>query len=100
MGRVIYCRVESPTQTPEDAAKQEASGEMWGAAPRWGGFPAVQAYTRRLQPGERGVEFETDVPPDPGSPPGQAHWRGPRPGVRLEDGYAKIKVRIVRNTQR
>jgi hypothetical protein len=47
-----------------------------------------------------GIEFNTDVPPDPGSPPGYAVWSGPRDGVTVEEDYARIRVRVVRNTQK
>jgi hypothetical protein len=92
----LYHRLESPTQTAGDAQMQQASQEIWGKAPRNGLQPAVQAYTGPLPPGAQGVEFETDIPPDPGCPPGQAYWRGPRDGVQVDQDYAKIKVRITR----
>ncbi len=100
-----YHRSESPTQTPAIAARQEASGELWGGVPQFGSFPAVQAFSGPLPPGARGVEFVTAVPPDRGSPPSQAYWRRPRPGVVIEveaDGreYAKIKVVVTKNSQR
>ncbi len=100
-----YHRRESPTQTPAIAARQEATGELWGGVPQFGSFPAVQAFRGPLPPGARGVEFVTAVPPDRGSPPSQAYWRGPRPGVVIEveaDGreYAKIKVVVTKNSQR
>ena len=61
-----FCRVESPTQTANIAAEQEASGgELWGSIPRLGAVPQVKAYRGLLRDGERGIEFWTDVPPDP-----------------------------------
>ena len=100
-GQPVYWRKESPTQTPEDARMQEASGEVWGRAPRDGAFPAVQAYRGHLPHGVRGIEFTTPVRPDPGSPPGIAYWRGPRPGVRVEGEFAKLEAVVVtRNAQR
>jgi hypothetical protein len=53
-----------------------------------------------LPSGHRGIEFDTDVPPDPGSPPGYAVWSGPRDGVTVQEEYARIRVRVVRNTQK
>ena len=47
----------------------------------------------------RGIEFETRVSPDRGSPPTVKYWRGPRRGVRVEGEFAKISVRIRKNTQ-
>lgn len=32
------------------------------------------------------------LPPDSGSPPGQAQWSSLNPGVKIEDGYAKLRV--------
>ena len=98
-GGRVYHRLESPTQTPADAAQQEASGEIWGRAPQGSFIPAVQAYIGPLPPGARGIEFTTGVPVDPGSPPGQAYWRGPRAGVTVEDDFAKIRVVVTRNGQ-
>lgn len=94
-----YHRRESPSQTAAIAAQQQATGEMWGRAPRGSDVPAVQAYVGPLPFGIRGVEFTTDVLPDPGSPPGQAYWRGPRPGVVVEDEFAKIRCMITKNAQ-
>lgn len=98
-GARVYHRLESPTQTPADAARQAASGELWGRPPRGSDIPAAQAYVGPLPPGARGTEFTTATPPDPGSPPGQAYWRGPRPGVRVEGGIAKIAIVVTRQTQ-
>ena len=95
----VYHRLESPTQTPADAARQEASGEIWGRAPRGGTTPKVKAYPGPLPPGTRGIEFTTDVPPDPGSAPKRPDWSGPRPGVVIEGDFAKIKVVVTKNTQ-
>lgn len=94
-----YHRVESPTQTAANAAQQERTREIWGQIPRGGAWPKVKAYVGRLPPGIRGIEFETDVTPDAGCPPGQAFWSGPRAGVVIEGDYVKIKVRVTKNTQ-
>ena len=95
-----FHRVESPTQTEKDAATQEQSGELWGRTPRAGAWPKVKAYVGRLPTGVRGVEFETEVEPDAGCPPGIALWTGPRAGVAVEGEYAKIQIRVTSNTQR
>lgn len=95
-----FHRVESPTQSESDAALQEATGEMCRRVARLGAWPKVKAYVGPLPPGVRGVEFETEVAPDFGGPPGQAFWSGPRRGVVVEGDYAKIKVRVRKNTQR
>ena len=101
----VYHRKESPTQTAEIARLQEETGEIWGTYNRdfSGGYrllPSVDAFIGPLAVNERGIEFVTDVPPDPHSRVGLARWTGPRPGVRIEDDYAKIKVVVLRNAQR
>jgi RHS repeat-associated protein len=91
-GVPTYHRLQSPTQPPEVAAQQVASGEVWGRPPRGSWIPAVQAYSGPLPEGTRGIEFTTDVPPDRYGIPGQPTWRGPREGVRVEGDFAKVKV--------
>ena len=98
-GRTLYHRRESPTQTPDDAARQEASGELWGQPPLGSHIPKVKAYPGPLPAGAQGIEFVTDVPPDAGSYRGRPEWSGPRPGVVVQGGYAKIRVIVTRNTQ-
>jgi hypothetical protein len=95
----LYHRLESPTQTPADAAMQTASGEIWGRAALLSHIPKVKAHRGPLPEGERGVEFWTEVPPDSGSTRQRVDWSGPRPGVEVEDDFAKIVVVITKNTQ-
>ena len=101
----VYHRLASPSQPADIAALQGASGEIWGSYNRdmMGGrasFPSVDAYVGPLPQGARGVEFVTDVSPDPHTPPWLARWTGPRDGVIIEGDYAKIRVEVTRNTQR
>ena len=79
---MAYCRVESPTQTTDDAIKQVNTGEIWGGVPRGGMCPTVQAYSGLLN-GRRGIEFVTTISPEPsGSSPFEARWYlGITPGV-------------------
>ena len=71
---MAFCRVESPTQTPDDAIKQVKTGEIWGGVPRGGMCPTVQAYAELLN-GRRGIEFITTINPEPrGSSPFEARW--------------------------
>ena len=85
------------------AARQQASGEIWGTYDRvLGGrspFPSVDAYVGPLPDGTMGIEFTTDVSPDKNTPPRLARWTGPRDGVIVEEDYAKIQVTVTRNTQ-
>jgi hypothetical protein len=92
----VYHRRKSPTQTYRVAQRQIESGELWGRAPRYGIIPAVKAYDGPLPEGVEGIEFTTEVLPDPGCAPGLPTWRGPRPGVRVQDGWAKIQVAVTR----
>jgi RHS repeat-associated protein len=94
-----YHRLESPTQSPKVARLQETSGEIWGRAPRGSDIPKVQAYAGPLPPGARGIEFTTSVAPDPYGMPHLPTWSGPRPGVRVENDFAKIACTVTRNTQ-
>jgi hypothetical protein len=100
----VYHRVASPSQPVDIAAQQETTGEIWGRCNRdmMGGrapFPSVDAYVGPLPPRVLGIEFVTDVPPDPHTPPWLARWTGPRNGVIIEGDYAKIRVRVTKNTQ-
>jgi RHS repeat-associated protein len=99
-----FHRLESPTQTAEIAAAQQASGEIWGRTPRGGDVPTVQAYEGPLPEGTRGVEFTTDAPPssvNPGS--SEARWREGSPGVESRtvngEDFAVIGCTVTRNTQ-
>lgn len=92
-----FHRLESPSQTPEVAKMQIDSREIWGGPARnflQGQLPKVKAYENELPEDKRGIQFTTDVAPDRGCRPGLAYWSGPREGVRVEDGYAKIAVKI------
>jgi hypothetical protein len=91
-----FHRLESPSQPGEIAGWQAASGELWGLPPRGSDRPKVKAYVGPLPGVAHGIEFYTNVEPDPGVPPFLAFWSGPREGVRVEGGYAKIEAVIVR----
>jgi large repetitive protein len=95
-----FHRLQSPTQTPEVAQQMMESGELWGKAPRVGltDVPQAQAHLGPLPEGRAGVEFYTRVPPGPPYP-GQARWLAGSPGVREEDGFAKVPIIITKNTQ-
>ena len=94
-----YHRVSSTSQTDEDAAKIETSGELWGKPPFGSGTPQPQAYDGPLPADKIGIEFWTDVAPHPGSPPGKVRWWPGDPGVvRVNDDYAKIAIVVTKNT--
>jgi hypothetical protein len=91
----VYHRYITPTQTEADLEMQLKSLEIWGKAAQnvyQSDIPKVKAYIGKIPPGKAGIEFTTDVPPDPNTPPHLATWSGNREGVRTEEGYAKLKV--------
>jgi hypothetical protein len=90
-----YHRLVSPSQTLEDIEKQVQSLEIWGKPARnlyQSNIPKVKAFIGKLPQNQKGIEFTTDILPDPNTPPNWATWSGNRPGVTTEDGYAKLKV--------
>ncbi|MDJ0596168.1 MAG: hypothetical protein QNJ72_40335 [Pleurocapsa sp. MO_226.B13] len=91
----VYHRYLTPTQTEADIEMQLKSLEIWGKAAQnvyQSDIPKVKAYVGKIPPGKAGIEFTTDVPPDPNTPPHLATWSGDREGVRTEGGYAKLRV--------
>jgi hypothetical protein len=94
-----YYRLESPTQTSDDARNQEKSLEIWGKPARGSDIPKVKAYVGILPPDKRGIEFTTDVEPDSHTPKGSAYWSGPRLGVIIQEDIAIIRVLTVINCQ-
>ena len=75
---------------PEEIEKICASGQIWGRPRRnffAGLVPAVKAWDGPLPENAVGVEFYTDVPPDPWSVPGWPEWSEGCSGVIvLEEG--------------
>ena len=96
----VFHRLESPTQTPSDAAAQQSSGQLWGKGFRDSGVPYVQAFTGPLPAGARGIEFTTPVPQSKYSRPGFAAWTPGTPGVVIEGDVAKIPITVTKNTQK
>jgi hypothetical protein len=99
-----FHRVENPTtQTRAIAKLQEASREMWGKPARGSAQPSVKAYPGPLS-NERGVEFTTDIEPQPWGAPNEARWYWEwTPGVQLRqkdgDDYACITLTSIKNCQ-
>ncbi len=100
---MAYHRIESETQCSHIAVKQESSLEVWGREPRCSDIRQVQAYKRGLQRGIRGIEFDSQVIPDPTGHPHIASWSGERLGIlqRKDDqhDYVAIKVFDFKNLQ-
>jgi hypothetical protein len=91
-----FHRLESPSQTAADTLEQVRTSEMWGRPAFLSDIPKVKAYRGPLPAGRRGIEFRTGALPDSGSPPQKIFWTALREGVRLERGYAKISIVVVR----
>lgn len=93
-----YHRRQSTTQTVEVARKQVDSQEIWGGPCTNflnSDLPKVKAFWNELdRKSDRGIEFTTEVKPDPSGHPVYVFWSGDREGVLNEGGYAKIKVKI------
>jgi hypothetical protein len=70
-------RKKSPTQSDDVAILQETSGQIWGAVPRGGDWPTVQAYPRPLPEGQQGIEFDTEIDPYPSGTPEELRWYYP-----------------------
>lgn len=69
---------------PRENERISNSGQIRGRPRRniyAGDFPAVKAFDGPLPPGFAGIEFYTDVEPDPWSVPGQPDWSEGRSGV-------------------
>lgn len=97
-----YHRIKSPTQSDETCRLQVASQEIWGKPSHnvyQSDIAKVKAYRGPLPKGEQGIEFITEIPSDKGNSPYLATWSATRDDVRFEDGYAKISINIVKNTQ-
>lgn len=90
-----FHRIQTPTQTKEDAARQVESKQVWGRPRQHSEIPQVQAYEGPLPSKCDGIQFTTLVSPDRGTPPGQERWTGPRPGVVVADGFAKIQCHTI-----
>ncbi len=56
-----------------NGAPQEANREIWGRTAKWSFGPSVKAYPGNL-PDRRGIEFTTDIEPNPNSAPNEARW--------------------------
>lgn len=92
---ITYHRLKSPSQTREDAVRQEESMTIEGFPARntsQSDIPKAKAFDGPLPEGLEGVEFVTDVEPDGGCIPGKPCWSGPRPGVTVAEDRAKLKI--------
>ncbi|WP_269766171.1 RHS repeat-associated core domain-containing protein, partial [Burkholderia ubonensis] len=99
-----FHRVESPTQPPERAAQQEATGMHTGTASHKGmGVVRINAYDGPLPEGQRGLEFYTPAKPTSVIPGGLVTWHpGHDPHCSLSESgdIAQIPITVTKNTQK
>ena len=88
---------------PEEIDKIGASGQLWGRPRRnffAGLIPAVKAWEGPLPADAVGIEFYTDVPPDPWSVPGWPEWTEGQPGVIVLEPGELVAIPVVVTMQR
>lgn len=83
---------------PAENEQISSSSRIWGR-PRgnyFGGvFPCVKAWDGGLPDGIVGVEFYTDIEPDPSAPPGWPEWTEGRPGVIVLEPGELVAIEVV-----
>jgi hypothetical protein len=82
---------------PAENQKVVLSGVVWGR--RRGNiyaglYPAVKAWDGALPEGVVGIEFYTDVEPDPGRPPGWPQWSEGRTDVLVLDPGELVAISV------
>jgi hypothetical protein len=96
-----FHRLESPTQTIQDAIFQVSSNEIWGKAARGSGIPSVKAYRNAIPVGQRGVEFTTPIVPHRGSgSPYEARWYYPDTPDVVQKTQNFVDYAVIRATVR
>ena len=83
---------------PEENDLVCTSGQLWGAPRRnfySGLFPEVKAWDGPLPQDAVGVEFFTDVAPDPWSVPGWPQWSEDSPGVIVLTKGELVAIEVV-----
>lgn len=83
---------------PEEVDAICASSQIWGRRRQnffAGLIPAVKAWEGTLPEGVVGVEFYTDVAPDPSSVPGWPEWTQGRPGVIILERDELVAIPVV-----
>ncbi len=83
---------------PDEIARIYSSGELRGR-PRGNFFagliPAVKAWDGALPDGIVGVEFYTDIEPDPDGAPSWPQWSQGRPGVRIIERNELVAIDVI-----
>ena len=88
---------------PEENDLVSSSGQVWGRPRRnffAGLVPAVKAWDGPLPENAVGVEFFTNVRPDPWSIPGWPHWTEGSPGVIVLEEGELVAIEVVVTVRR
>ena len=83
---------------PTENEKVSASGQLWGRPRRniyAGSIPAVKAWDGPLPQGIVGLEFFSDVAPDPSGAPGWPQWSEGRPGVIVLEPSELVAISVI-----
>lgn len=83
---------------PQENELISASGQVWGRPRRnyfAGLIPVIKAWEGPLPPGAIGIEFYTDIEPDPSSVPGRPEWSEGRPGVIILERNELVAIPVV-----
>lgn len=78
--------------------KRSANLGRFGAGRRYiyaGLFPAVKAWNGPLPEGIAGVEFYTNIPPDPDKVPSAPQWTQGHPGVIILEFGELVAIEVV-----
>lgn len=94
---MIYGSFYRINDSKEVTELQVNSRQIWGGVAKnthRSDILRVRAYTTDVvvSKNDSAVRFTTEVEPDPNTPSHLAFWSGNRPGVLIEDNYAKINV--------
>jgi hypothetical protein len=96
-----FHRLETSTQTKQDAVLQVNSGEIWGKPARWSNIPSVKAYRNSIPAGQRGIEFDTPIAPQKGSgSPYEAKWYYPHTQGVIQKTQNSVDYAVISATVR
>lgn len=83
---------------PSENEKVSASGQLWGKrrGNTYAGLrPAVKAWNGPLPANVVGIEFYTNVAPDPGQVPDWPQWSEGRAGVVILEPHELVAISVI-----
>jgi hypothetical protein len=84
-------------ENPEENEQISTSGQIWGK-PRGqyaGDIASVKAWNGSIPPNVVGIEFFTDVQPEPERPPQWPEWLEGRPGVITLEKNQLVAIPVI-----